>query len=84
MAPSLNLGSIATALAVVLAGLLFRFLAILYNHRRRMRDLPKPPWHPILGNLPTLGKATAAFPPRAHPHCTRNPDYGAIIFGDMN
>ncbi|KAL8669554.1 MAG: hypothetical protein Q9168_005862 [Polycauliona sp. 1 TL-2023] len=33
-----------------------------------MRDLPKPPWNFIFGNLPTMGKASAAFPPRCHPH----------------
>ncbi|KAI4276166.1 MAG: hypothetical protein L6R38_005734 [Xanthoria sp. 2 TBL-2021] len=68
MALTLNLSSVATALGVLGAGLIIRFIVLLYVHRRRMRDLPKPPWSPIFGNLPVLGKASAAFPPRAHPH----------------
>ncbi|KAL9628282.1 MAG: hypothetical protein Q9204_005985 [Flavoplaca sp. TL-2023a] len=68
MAPNLNLRSVATALGVLGAGLIIRFIVQLYTHRRRMRHLPKPPWNPIFGNLPTFGKAAAAFPPLAHPH----------------
>ncbi|KAL8957203.1 MAG: hypothetical protein Q9193_005466 [Seirophora villosa] len=68
MATASNLNSIAIACAVLLAGLFIRFLVLLFLHRRRMRNLPKPPtWHPVFGDLLTMGKATAAFPPYTHP-----------------
>ena len=84
MAPNFSLSSLTTILGVLGASLIIQFLVQLYNHRRRIRDWvssatlrkvhgtngyqPKPPWNPILGNLPTLGKAEAAFPPQVHPH----------------
>ncbi|KAI4195282.1 MAG: hypothetical protein LQ346_003485 [Caloplaca aetnensis] len=34
---------------------------------------PKPSsWHPVFGNILTMGKAVAAFPPNAHPHLFLN------------
>ncbi|KAL8702593.1 MAG: hypothetical protein Q9201_004225 [Fulgogasparrea decipioides] len=68
MPPKLDSSSFVTAFAVLVAGLIIKFLVALFVHRRRMRNLPKPPWHPLFGNLLTMGKAAAAFPPDAHPH----------------
>ncbi len=92
MALDFRLGSIGTTFAVLLVGLVARFLLALYLNRRRLRDLvsicstsksplsslpdnlqPKPSsWHPVFGNILTMGKAVAAFPPNAHPHLFLN------------
>ncbi|KAI4256250.1 MAG: hypothetical protein L6R42_006327 [Xanthoria sp. 1 TBL-2021] len=89
MAPDFNSGSVATAFGVLGAGFLIRFIVLLYIHRRRMRDLPKPPWNPIFGNLPTMGKASAAFPPRTHPHAfphwirQQHPELPPVFYVDI-
>ena len=50
---------------------------------------PKPPWDPIFGNLPIMGKASAAFPPRTHPHAfphwirQQHPDLPPVFYLDL-
>ncbi|KAL8685884.1 MAG: hypothetical protein Q9218_007489, partial [Villophora microphyllina] len=50
---------------------------------------PKPPWHPIFGNLITMGKAAAAYPPNTHPHMYPHwlrkqfPELGSVFYIDV-
>ena len=50
---------------------------------------PKPPWHPIMGNVMTMGEVAAAFPPSAHPHMfthylrQKYPDMPPVFYLDL-
>ncbi|KAI4204793.1 MAG: hypothetical protein LQ350_000859 [Teloschistes chrysophthalmus] len=89
MAAKLQLLSLVTAVGVLVAGLVIKFLVALYFHRQRMSKLPKPPWHPIFGNLITMGKAAASYPPNTHPHMFPHwlrqhfPDLGPLFYIDV-
>ncbi|KAL9587837.1 MAG: hypothetical protein Q9203_003350 [Teloschistes exilis] len=105
MAAKLHLLSVVTAVGVLVAGLAIKFLVTLYFHRQRMSKLvpfvpssihketdvfqPKPPWHPMFGNLITMAKAAAAYPPNAHPHAFPHwlrqhfPELGPLFYIDV-
>ncbi|KAK5291076.1 hypothetical protein LTR16_002325, partial [Cryomyces antarcticus] len=57
-----------TAVLILLAGLLARFLYSGYVHRRRIRGLPGPPHHPIWGHLLVMAEMKKLYPADIHPH----------------
>ncbi|KAL8801108.1 MAG: hypothetical protein Q9182_004701 [Xanthomendoza sp. 2 TL-2023] len=89
MDPTRAVSSLTTAAGVLILAFVIRFLILLYTRRQRMRGLPKPPWSPIFGNLRVLGEATAASPPKTHPHVflhwirQRYPDLPPIFYLDI-
>lgn len=59
----------------------------LLRDRQKYKNLPGPPWHPIMGHLIAIGKTVQKLPQRAHPHLlvalmSREYDLPGVFFMD--